>query len=57
LANNSIITKQKERYREALKYYEALMKSYPETKYKKEVDDFYEKIQEELELPSEAVSK
>lgn len=57
LANNSIITKQKERYREALKYYEALMKSYPDTKYKKEVDDFYEKIQEELQLPSEAVSK
>lgn len=57
LANNSIITKQKERYREALKYYQALIKSYPDTKYRKEVDDFYEKIQEELQLPTEAVSK
>ena len=57
LANNSIITKQEERYREALKYYQALMKSYPETKYKKEAEDFYEKIQEELEMPAEATTK
>jgi outer membrane protein assembly factor BamD len=57
LANNSIITKQEERYREALKYYQALMKSYPDTKYKKEAQNFYETIQEELKLPVEADSK
>ncbi len=57
LAKNSIFTKQEERYQEALKYYQALMKSYPETKYKKEAQDFYEKIQEELKLPVEADSK
>jgi outer membrane protein assembly factor BamD len=57
LADNSIFTKQEERYREALKYYQALMKSYPDTKYKKEAQDFYEKIQEELKLPEEADSK
>jgi len=57
LANNSIFTKQEERYREALKYYQALMKSYPDTKYKKEAQEFYETIQEELKLPEEADSK
>jgi len=57
LANNSIFTKQEERYREALKYYQALMKSYPDTKYKKEAQDFYKTIQEELKLPVEADSK
>ncbi len=57
LANNSIFTKQEERYREALKYYQALMKSYPDTKYKKEAEDFYEIIQEELKIPTEATAK
>ena len=57
LANNSTIFKQKERYEEALKYYQALMKSYPDTKYKKEAQDFYEKIQEKLQLPEEEAAK
>ena len=58
LANNSIFTKQEERYQEALKYYQALMKSYPDTKYKKEAEGFYEKIQEELKIPAaEATAK
>jgi len=33
------------------------MKSYPDTKYKKEAQEFYETIQEELKLPEEADSK
>ena len=57
LANNSTVFRQEERYQEALKYYQALMKSYPDTKYKKEAEDFYKKIQEELQLPEEAASK
>ena len=57
LARNSYTYKQQERYEEALKYYQALMKSYPETKYKKEVDKFYEEIQENLKESTEAVSK
>lgn len=57
LANNSIVTKQEERYQEALKYYQALIKSYPDTKYKKEAEKFYETIQEELQLSSETATK
>ncbi|MEM1257796.1 MAG: outer membrane protein assembly factor BamD [Bacteroidota bacterium] len=57
LAGNSIVTKQEERYREALKYYQALIKSYPDTKYKKEAEGFYERIQEVLEIPAEATAK
>ncbi|MEM8926885.1 MAG: outer membrane protein assembly factor BamD [Bacteroidota bacterium] len=57
LAGNSIVTKQEERYREALKYYQALIKSYPDTKYKKEAEEFYERIQEVLEIPAEATAK
>ena len=57
LADNSYTFRQQERYREALKYYQALMKSYPDTKYKKKTQDFYEKIQKALQLPDEATSK
>lgn len=57
LADNSISFRQKERYEEALKYYQALMRSYPDTKYKKEAEDFYQTIQEELQLSEEAASK
>ena len=58
LAQNSIEFRQKERYEEALVYYRALMKSYPETKYQKEVRRYFEILQQKLELPNEeAVSK
>ena len=57
LAQNSIFTKQEERYQEALRYYNLLMKSYPDTKYKKEAAKMYKIIQEELKLPEEAATK
>lgn len=57
LANNSFVTRQEERYREALKYYQALMKSYPDTKYKKEAEEFHKRIQEQLELLAETSAK
>ncbi|NJB35870.1 outer membrane protein assembly factor BamD [Croceivirga sp. JEA036] len=57
LAENSVAAKQEERYQEALDYYKALLKSYPETKYKKEVDKFYEVLKEELNLEQEEVAK
>ena len=57
LAKNSTIQKQEKRYIEAQKYYQALMKSYPDTKYKKEVADIYKKIKKGLELPEEKTSK
>ncbi len=57
LAQNSTSGRQKERYEEALVFYRALMKSYPETKYKKEASNYFRLIQEALELPEEAVSK
>ena len=57
LARNSTSFKQEERYKEALRYYEALIKSYPETKYKKEASSYYETIQKQLKLPVEATSK
>lgn len=57
LARNSTVFRKAERYQDALKYHQALMKSYPETKYKKEANDYYEIIQRELKLPEEAVSK
>jgi len=56
LAKNSTQFKQDERYQQALEYYQALMKSYPDTKYKKEVQNFYKTIQKELELPEEAAT-
>jgi len=56
LAKNSTQFKQVERYQQALEYYQALMKSYPDTKYKKEVQNFYKTIQKELELPEEAAT-
>lgn len=58
LAQNSITVKQEERYEEALRYYQLLVKSYPDTKYKQEAEDFYNTIQEELQAsPVEAPSK
>ena len=58
LAQNSTEFRQKDRFEEALGYYRALMKSYPETKYLKEASRYFEIIQKELELPDEeAVSK
>ena len=57
LANNSTLFRQEERYKEALKYYQALMKSYPDTKYKKEAAKYYEKIQEELNKSAEAATR
>lgn len=57
LAKNSTQFRQGERYQQALEYYQALMKSYPDTKYKKEAQNFYKTIQKELELPETATSK
>lgn len=57
LAENSVDARKEERYEEALDYYKALLKSYPETKYKKEVDKFYEVLKEELNLEQEEVAK
>lgn len=57
LAQNSTSFRQKERYEAALKYYQALMKSYPETKYLKQAKKYHERIQEQLALPVEAASK
>ena len=57
LANNSTFTKQEERYEEALKYYQALMKAYPDTKHKKEADKYYATIQKELKLSEQEATK
>lgn len=58
LAQNSTQSRQKERFEEALVYYRAFMKSYPDTKYQKEASRYFEILQQALELPAEeSVSK
>lgn len=49
LAFNSTPAKMQERLKEAMDAYNALKKSYPETKYDKEANNLYEKITKELE--------
>jgi len=57
LAQNSTDYKQKERYEQANTYYLALMKSYPQTKFLKEVEGLHRRIQRELGTTEEAPSK
>ncbi|MDT0607272.1 outer membrane protein assembly factor BamD [Croceitalea rosinachiae] len=57
LAENSIQQRQPERYEEAKTYYEALMKSYPETKFAKKAENFNDKIVKELNKVEETLSK
>lgn len=56
LAENSFETRQKERFEEAKTYYDALMKSYPDTKYGKKVENFKKRIEQEL-TEAKALSK
>ncbi len=53
LASNSIIDKQDERYTNALDEYFSFIDEYPESKYKKEVEKFYEKASEVLNYQEE----
>ncbi|MEN1784797.1 MAG: outer membrane protein assembly factor BamD [Bacteroidota bacterium] len=57
LATNSTAIKKTERFKEALEYHEALLRTYPETKYKDKAKDFYEIIQEELKQSEETATK
>lgn len=57
LARNSTVNKLEERYTEALEYYNALMKAYPETEFKKEAEKLYQYIKDGLNLEEEEVSK
>lgn len=57
LAENSILQRQQERYTEAKTYYEALMKSYPETKFLKKAENFKEKIDKALVRVEETLAK
>lgn len=57
LAENSTLQRQPERYKEAKSYYDALMKSYPETKFLKKAENFNKKIIEELSKVEETLSK
>lgn len=49
LADNSIFKVQKERYQQAMTYYEKFVDTYPESKYKKDALKAYEKAQKGLE--------
>lgn len=49
LANNSLETKQKERYQEAIGYYQAFIDKYPNSKYLKQAERMYESSQKEIE--------
>ncbi|MDT0621800.1 outer membrane protein assembly factor BamD [Croceitalea vernalis] len=57
LAQNSITSRQPERYQEAREYYNALMKSYPETKFLKKAESFNDKIKKELNEVEETLTK
>ena len=48
LAYKSVVDKQEERYSNALDEYFSFIDEYPESKYRKEVDKFYEKASEVL---------
>ncbi|QHV94665.1 outer membrane protein assembly factor BamD [Spirosoma endbachense] len=49
LANNSLETKQKERYQEAIGYYQAFLDKYPNSKFIKQAERMYESSQKEIE--------
>ncbi|GAB3544657.1 outer membrane protein assembly factor BamD [Spirosoma fluminis] len=49
LAQNSLETKQKERYQEAINYYQTFVDKYPNSKYVKLSEKMYETSQKELE--------
>ncbi|WP_338876822.1 outer membrane protein assembly factor BamD [Spirosoma sp. SC4-14] len=49
LANNSLETKQKERYQEAINYYQAFIDKFPNSKYLKQAERMYESSQKEIE--------
>lgn len=49
LANNSLETKQKERYQEAINYYQTFIDKYPNSKYLKQAERMYESSQKEIE--------
>ncbi|QJW90070.1 outer membrane protein assembly factor BamD [Spirosoma taeanense] len=49
LAQNSLETKQKERYQEAIGYYQAFVDKYPNSKYLKQAEKMYESSQKEIE--------
>ncbi|MET1259669.1 outer membrane protein assembly factor BamD [Flagellimonas sp. DF-77] len=57
LAQNSTEQRKKERYEEANEYYQALMKSYPETKFSRQAANLYKRIKRELDIKEEEVSK
>ena len=48
LATNSTFSKKRERLNDAVDAYEALMRSYPETAFKKEADKLFEDLQKEI---------
>lgn len=54
LAFNSTFRKKQPRIKNAIESYNELLKSYPETKYKKEADDLLEKLQRQIEVESVA---
>ena len=49
LAQNSLETKQKERYQEAISYHQAFIDKYPNSKYVKQSEKMYETSQKEIE--------
>ncbi|RYC70278.1 MULTISPECIES: outer membrane protein assembly factor BamD [Spirosoma] len=49
LAQNSLETKQKERYQEAINYYQEFVDKYPKSRFLKESEKMYETSQKELE--------
>jgi outer membrane protein assembly factor BamD len=49
LAQNSLETKQKERYQETISYHQAFIDKYPNSKYLKQSEKMYETSQKELE--------
>ncbi|RIV21629.1 outer membrane protein assembly factor BamD [Fibrisoma montanum] len=49
LAKNSLETKQKERYQEAIGYYQAFVDKYPNSKFVKQAEKMYETSQKEIE--------
>ncbi len=53
LASNSVLAKAESRYTNALDEYFSFIDEYPESKYKKEVDKFYEKASEVLHYEEE----
>lgn len=49
LANNSLETKQKERYQEAMAYYQGFVDKYPNSKYLKQAEKMFESSQKEID--------